>query len=77
VTYKLLLKKRQGYSNYYELVLFLIGLVFIAIFSVGRSSVADSEMTRLVFSGSAVVMLGLGLLVYYKFVLDRDDLAFA
>ncbi len=77
VTYKYLLHQRQGYSNYYELMLFGVGLVFVALFAYGRHLVADTETARIIFSAISVGVLGLGLLVYYKLVLKRDSLALA
>ncbi len=77
LTYKVLLRQRQGYSNYYELVLFAVGLLFVALFAYGRNLFADTETARIVFSAASIGVLGVGLLIYYKLVLDRDNLAFA
>ncbi len=77
VTYKYLLKKRQNYSNYYELLLFAVGICFIALSAVVRGMFAETETAAIVFSAASVAVLGAGLFVYYKLVLNRDSLAFA
>ncbi len=75
--YKNLLRRRQGYSNYYELGVFVVGVVFVALFDFGRETFADTEMARLIFSAASMAVLGAGLLVYYKLVLARENLALA
>ncbi len=75
--YKYLLRKRQGYSNYYELFLFIAGLLFVVVFSFGREWLAGSEMARIAFSVASMAILGAGLLIYYKLALDRRSLALA
>lgn len=77
LTYKYLLKKRQGYSNYYELLLFVVGLCFIAAFVIGREMLVSTEVAGIVFSTVTLVVLGFALLVYYKLVLNRNNLVFA
>lgn len=77
LVYKYLLWKRQRYSNYYELLIFALGLVFLGAFVFVRSLAIYTELEQVILSASFVAVLGLGLIGYYKLVLGRADLSFA
>jgi O-antigen/teichoic acid export membrane protein len=77
ITYKYLLWKKQGYSNYYEVLVSLIGVVFLALFFIGQGVFVHTEFGRVTYAALSVAVMGAGLLIYYKKVIGKDRLAFA
>ncbi|HFD86463.1 MAG TPA: hypothetical protein ENJ35_02175 [Gammaproteobacteria bacterium] len=77
ISYKYLLWKYQGYSNYYEVLVTIAGLLFLGLALAGKMILVQTELGRVTYSGIAVAVMGLGLLVYYKKFLGNQRLALA